>query len=90
MEGLSMQVRMVILPSDNGLNVVVWGTWAAGSMRVKHFENRTDMVASLESVGLISPKDVPELESFTFVDSCPLFSADIEEENLSAHGFELA
>ena len=85
-----MQVRMVIIPSDDGLNVVVWGKWAAGSMRVRHFDNRTDMIATLENLGLISRQDTIQLETFAFVDSCPLFSAEIDEHTLSAHGFELA
>ena len=85
-----MQVRMVIIPNEDGLNVVVWGKWLAGSMRAKHFENRTDMIAELKLLGLIVPKDVTELEDFAFVDKCPLFSAEVEEELLDAHGFKLA
>lgn len=85
-----MQVRSVIIPGEDGLNVVVWGKWAQGSMRVRHFENRTSMIAILETLGLITPKDARDLESFVFVDSCPLFSAEIEEDTLASHGFDFA
>lgn len=85
-----MQVRMVIMPGEDGLNVVVWGKWAAGSMRVRYFDCRTSMIATLRELGLIASKDVPLLEHFSFTDSCPLFSADIAEEVLAAHGFDFA
>jgi hypothetical protein len=85
-----MQVRLVIIPADDGLNVVVWGKWAVGSMRVRHFESRTAMIANLGELGLIAPKDTSDLETFAFSDSCPLFSAEIDEEVLAAHGFDLA
>jgi len=83
-----MQVKLVIIPNDNGLNVLVWGKWTAGSMRVRHFENRTEMATLLLSLGLITTEDANGLENFAFTDSCPLFSAEIEEEILGAHGFK--
>jgi hypothetical protein len=85
-----MQVRIVIFPSDDGLNVVVWGHWAQGSMRVRHFDSRSSMISTLENLRLIAPKDVPDLENYTFLDSCPLFSSEIDEEILTAHGFHSA
>ena len=85
-----MQVRMVIIPNDDGLNVLIWGKWAAGSMRVRHFENRTELASVLVSLNLIRAKDASDLENFAFTDSCPLFSAETEEEILEAHGFNLA
>ena len=82
-----MQVRLVVIPGEDGLNVVVWDKWAVGSMRVRHFEARTAMVAALEKLGLIAAKDMAELEAATFTDSCLHFSAEIDEEVLAAHGF---
>jgi hypothetical protein len=78
---------MIIFPSEDGFNVLIWGKWASGSMRVRSFENRTDMIALLESLHMISPEAALELEKFDFFDSCPLYTADIEEEVLEAHGF---
>lgn len=85
-----MQVRLVVLPGDNGLNVVVWGKWAIGSMRARYFQDRTTMIATLRSLGLITAKEGLDLETFSFIDSCPLFSAEIDEETLAAHGFDPA
>ncbi len=82
-----MQVKLVIFPSDDGLSVVMWGTWAQGSMRVRHFETRSAMIATLLGMGLISPTDADSLEGFTFEDSCPLFSGDVSDEVLVDHGF---
>ena len=82
-----MQVRLVIFPSDDGLNVVMWGKWAQGSMRVRHFETRSAMIATLVGMDLISPIDAEFLETFTFEDSCPLFSAEVSDETLADHGF---
>jgi len=48
------------------------------------------MIANLGELGLIAPKDTSDLETFAFSDSCPLFSAEIDEEVLAAHGFDLA
>jgi hypothetical protein len=85
-----MQVKLVIFPAENGLNVVVWGKWAKGSMRVRQFENRTEMVQTLRALGLIDELEGQTLESFVFADSCPLFSAEIEELVLAEHGFSVA
>lgn len=85
-----MQVKLVIIPREDELNAVVWGKWTVGSMRVRHFANRTDMIATLQTLGLITSKEALDLEEFTFIDSCPLFSAEIDEETLAAHGFEPA
>lgn len=82
-----MQVRLVIIPGDDGLNVVVWGKWTQGSMRVRQFETRASMICLLETLHLITPEDARHLEGFDYVDSCPLFSAEIDEETLSTHGF---
>jgi len=38
-----MQVRMVVIPSEDGLNLVIWGKWAQGSMRVRHFETQSKL-----------------------------------------------
>lgn len=85
-----MQVRMVIFPSEDGLDVVIWGKWAQGSMRHRHFDNRTSMIAMLENLLLLSSDDARSLESFVFTDHCPLYSSEIEEEVLAAHGFRSA
>lgn len=85
-----MQVRLVIIPADNGRNVVVWDKWAVDSMRVRNFENRTDIIATLETLGLVTAKEASELEHFPFTDSCPLFSAEVDEDTLAAHGFDNA
>ena len=87
---MSMQIKMVIFPSEDGFNVIVWGKWAEGSMRVRHFDNRTTMIALLETLGLITTKQAKDLEEFGFTDSCPLYSAEIDEESLAAHGFQSA
>jgi hypothetical protein len=83
-----MQVKLVIFPSDDGLNVVMWGKWASGSMRVRHFESRTAMISLLRDLGLITSEDALALESFTFENSCPLFSGDVSDEALAEYGFE--
>lgn len=85
-----MQTRMIVFPSDDGFNVLIWGKWARGSMRVRSFDNRTSMIALLENLRLISPQAAQELENFDFIDSCPLYSSDIDEETLEAHGFQIA
>lgn len=85
-----MQVKLVIFPAENGLNVVVWGKWTKGTMRVRHFENRTEMVETLKALRLIGPSECQTLEKFEFADSCPLFSAEIEEVVLAEHGFLIA
>jgi len=70
--------------------VVIWGKWTQGSMRVRHFDSRTDMIATLENLRLLRPEDAQALENFVYTDSCPLFSSEIDEEVLAAHGFRLA
>jgi CRISPR-associated endonuclease Csn1 len=54
------------------------------------FDNRTTMIALLETLRLISPQEARELEQFDFLDSCPLYSAEIDEDTLAAHGFHSA
>ena len=85
-----MQTKMVIFPSEDGFNVLVWGNWAAGSMRVRSFDNRAMMIATLENLRLITPEQAEELEQLGFTDSCPLYSADADEDSLAAHGFHVA
>jgi len=85
-----MQVKLVIFPAENGLNVVIWGKWTKGTMRVREFENRTEMIAMLRTLRLIHPAEGEALENFVFTDSCPLFSAEVDEDSLAAHGFESA
>jgi hypothetical protein len=85
-----MQTKLVILPSDDGFNVLVWGKWSEGSMRVRHFDSRATMIALLETLRLITPQQAEELEQFGFTDSCPLYSADADEDSLTAHGFHAA
>jgi hypothetical protein len=85
-----MQTKLVIFPADEGLNVVVWGKWTRGSMRVRYFATRTSMISVLENLCLITSKEARDLESFTFIDTCPLFSAEIEEELLASNGFRSA
>lgn len=85
-----MQVRVVIFPGEDGLDVVVWGKWTQGSMRYRHFDNRASMIAMLENLRLLSADDARRLESFVFTDHCPLYSSEIEEEVLVAHGFRSA
>jgi hypothetical protein len=78
---------MVIFPSENGFNVLVWGEWTTCSMRVRRFDNRAEMIATLQNLHFITPQQASELEDLGFVDSCPMFSAQIDEERLIAHGF---
>ncbi|MDE1162315.1 MAG: hypothetical protein PW792_10275 [Acidobacteriaceae bacterium] len=85
-----MQVKLVIFPAENGLHVVIWGKWTKGTMRVRQFENRTEMIATLNALGLVGLSEGEALESFVFNDSCPLFSGEVDEESLAAHGFESA
>lgn len=82
-----MQVKLVIFPSEDGLNVVIWGQWAEGSMRVRRFETRTTMIDTLRALGLIAPEERSTLENFTFEDSCPLFSGEVSDQALEEHGF---
>lgn len=85
-----MRAKLIIFPFEDGFNVAVWGTWTEGSMRVRSFDNRTTMIALLENLQLIGPGEAEKLEEFTFLSSCPLYSAEIDEETLEAHGFRRA
>jgi hypothetical protein len=82
-----MQVRMIVFPGEEGLDVVLWGKWTKGSMRCRHFNGRSDMIAVLTSLRLLSQEEAQRLEKFDFKDSCPLYSSEIEQEILEAHGF---
>jgi hypothetical protein len=82
-----MQVKMIVFPGEEGLDVLIWGKWTHGAMRCHHFDDRTSMIATLENLQLLSPDDAQQLETFAFTDSCPLYSAEVEEEVLAAHGF---
>jgi len=85
-----MQVRMVIFPGEDGLDVVIWGKWTQGTMRHRHFDCRTDMIALLKDLRLVTAEEAEKLESFVFTDHCPLYSGEIDEEVLAAHGFQSA
>ena len=85
-----MQTKMIIFPSEDNLSVLIWGKWLKGSMRVRRFNNRASMIAVLESLQMITPQEAQELERFGFSDSCPLYSAEIDEGTLAAHGFHIA
>ncbi len=85
-----MQVKMIIFPAEDGLDVVIWGKWTQGSMRHRHFENRTSMIAMLKVLRLLSSKEAENLDNFSFLDHCPIYSSEIEEEVLVAHGFQSA
>lgn len=82
-----MKAKLIIFPSEDGFNVAVWGAWTEGSMRVRSFESRSTMIALLGDLRLIGPEDVQDLEAFTFMNSCPIYSTEIDEESLKAHGF---
>jgi hypothetical protein len=85
-----MQTKVIVLPGEDDLSVLVWGKWAQGSMRVRKFDNRTAMIALLSDLRLITPEQAQELENFDFLNSCPLYSAEIDEATLIAHGFHAA
>ncbi len=85
-----MRAKLIIFPSEDGFNVAVWGAWTEGSMRVRSFDNRTTMIELLQTLRLIGPEEAQKLEEFTFLSSCPLYSAEIDEETLEAHGFRRA
>ncbi|WP_263358619.1 hypothetical protein [Acidicapsa ligni] len=78
---------MIIFPGEDGLDVVIWGRWTQGSMRFRHFDERTGMIAMLESLRLLSSEEARKLEDFVFLDHCPIYSSQIEEAVLAAHGF---
>jgi len=82
-----MQVRMIIFPGEDGLDVVIWGKWAQGTMRHRHFDDRTSMIAMLQNLHLLSSEDAGKLEEFVFLDRCPVYSSEIEEDVLAEHGF---
>jgi len=84
-----MQVRLTVFPGEEGLDVVIWGKWTKGSMRCRHFDSRTDMIAILTNLQLLSQEQAQKLERFEFKDSCPLYSSEIDEAVLAAHGFNL-
>ena len=85
-----MQVRMIIFPGEDGLDVVIWGKWEQGTMRHRHFEDRTGMIAMLKDLSLLTSEEAQKLEDFVFTDYCPLYSSEIDEEVLAAHGFRSA
>jgi hypothetical protein len=85
-----MKVKLIIFPNEDGFHAVVWGTWTEGSMRTRSFDNRAAMIALLENLHLISPAEAQELNKFSFLNSCPLYTAEIDEETLEAHGFQRA
>lgn len=83
-----MQTRMIVLPSENGFNVLIWGKSSGDSMRVRSFNDRASMIALLENLRLLCPQEARELENLDFIDSCPLYRIDdIDEASLDAHGF---
>jgi hypothetical protein len=45
------------------------------------------MITTLQDLGLITPENAITLEGFTFEDSCPLFSAEVDDRLLAKHGF---
>jgi hypothetical protein len=59
-------------------------------MRHRHFDCRTSMIAMLENLRLLTPEDAQKLEDFVFISSCPLYTAEVQEEVLAAHGFQSA
>lgn len=85
-----MQVRMVIFPGEDGLDVVISGKGEKATMRHRHFDCRTSMIAMLESLRLLTPEDGQKLEDFVFINSCPMCSAEVQEDVLAAHGFQSA
>ena len=82
-----MQVSLVVAPSQDGLTVLVWVKWAKGSMRLRRFDSRAAMIATLQDLKLISADEAAILESATFEDSCPMFSSEIDEQTLAKNGF---
>jgi hypothetical protein len=85
-----MQVRMIIFPGEDGLDVVIWGKWTQGSMRYRHFDDRTGMIAVLRDLRLLTSEEAEKLEDFVFTNHCPLYTAEIAEEVLVAHSFRSA
>jgi hypothetical protein len=85
-----MRAKMIVLPNEDGFNVLIWEKQIEGSIRVRRFDNRSSMIALLTGLRLITPEQAQELEHFDFVDSCPLYSPEIDEESLAAHDFHPA
>jgi hypothetical protein len=56
-------------------------------MRHRHFDCRTSMIAMLENLHLLTPEGARKLEDFVFINSCPMYSAEVQEDVLAAHGF---
>jgi hypothetical protein len=90
LEASKMKAKLIIFPSDDGFQVVVWAAWTEGSIRTRSFDNRTELIALLENLRFIGPTEARELEEFPFLSSCPLFSAEIDEAILETHGFQRA
>ena len=44
----------------------------------------------LTDLRLLTSDEAQKLEDFVFTDRCPLYSAEIAEEVLAAHGFQSA
>jgi hypothetical protein len=56
-------------------------------MRCRHFNSRSDMIAVLANLRLLSEEEAQRLEKFDFRNSCPLYSSEVEQDVLEAHGF---
>jgi hypothetical protein len=82
-----MQAKMIVFPSEDGFNVLVLGKSASDPMRVRSFDNRASMIALLENLQLLTLESARELENFDFLNSCPLYTSDVDEATLEAHGF---
>ena len=85
-----MQSKMAIFPNEDGFSVLIWGKGREGSMRVRQFDNRTTMIALLEALRLVTPTQAKELEDFPFLESCPLYTTEVDQSSLAAHGFRNA
>ncbi len=83
-----MQAKMIIFPNDAGFSVLIWESWSQRAMRVRRFDNRMTMIALLESLQLLDEQQVKDLQNFGFIDSCPLYSVEVEEDTLVAHAFQ--
>ncbi len=85
-----MQAKLIVFPNDNGFSVLVWDISASGPMRIRRFDNRASMTAVLRSLALITHEEAANLDGFGFLDACPMYSAEIDEDTLADHGFERA
>jgi hypothetical protein len=45
-----MKAKLIIFPYEDGFHAVVWGSWTEGSMRIRSFDNRTEMIALLARI----------------------------------------